>query len=83
MYRYRCPPCDAVGRPVPTRAEAEAQRAEHRRIAHGGLVPRGERIERVPSGTPDPDAMYVSGRRVAAACALLAAASLIARALGH
>jgi hypothetical protein len=68
---------------VSTRDEAEGQRTEHRLIAHGGLVPHGERIERVPGSTPDPDVRYVPGRRLAALLVLLAAASLIARALGH
>jgi len=69
---------------VPTREEAEAQRAEHRRRVHGGLVPRGEAIERVEGREArDPDARYVSGRHVLAALGLLGAASVIMRALGH
>lgn len=83
LYRYRCGACDEAGRPVRTRAEAEAQRTLHRRVVHGGLVPHGEDIEHVPGGTREPDARYVSGRGALTLLAILAVASLLARALGH
>lgn len=83
LYRYRCQTCNAAGRPVGTRAEAEAQRTLHRRVVHGGLVPHGEDIEHVPGSTRDPDSRYVSGRGALVLLAILAVASLISRAIGH
>jgi hypothetical protein len=83
MWQYTCRQCGAVGEPVATEVQARIQRADHRLLAHGNLVPPGESIDRVPGGTRDPDARYVNGWHAAVVCALLAAASLIARALGH
>ena len=81
-YVYRCRRCRASSPPGP-RSEAEAYRQEHRDIEHGGLVPDGESIVRVPGSAPDPDGRYVSTGVVVAALLLLAAASLVARLLGH
>lgn len=83
LYRYRCPPCDASSRPG-TRADCEVYRGYHRAVVHGGLVPAGEVIERVEGrDARDPDTRYVSTRGVLALLAILAAASVIARVLGH
>lgn len=81
-YVYRCRRCRASSPPGPRR-EAEAYRQEHRDEKHGGLVPDGESIARVPGNTPDPDGRYVSTGVVLAALALLAFASLVARLSGH
>lgn len=82
LYVYRCRRCRASSPPGPRR-EAEAYRQEHRDEKHGGLVPDGERIERVPGSTPDPDGRYVSTGVVLAVLMLLAFASLVARLSGH
>ncbi|MFC8002933.1 hypothetical protein ACFUCH_03695 [Streptomyces olivaceus] len=81
-YVYRCRQCRAASPPT-TRQEAEAHRAEHRATEHGGLVPAGEQIVRVPGSTRDPDSRYVSTAAIAGGLALLALASAIARALGR
>jgi hypothetical protein len=81
-YIYRCRRCRASSPPGP-RTEAEAYRQEHRDKRHGGLVPDGESLDRVPGSTPDPDGRYVSTAAVVGGLALLALASAIARALGH
>lgn len=79
---YRCRLCRAAG-PPGTRRAAEAHRQVHRDVEHGGLVPAGEEIVRVPGSTPDPDSRYVSTAAVLGGLALLALASAIARALGR
>lgn len=81
-YVYRCRRCRASSPPV-SRRDAEGYRDTHRNVEHGGLVPRGESISRVPGSTPDPDARYVSTGAVIAVLALLAFASLVARLSGH
>ncbi|MCZ0207918.1 hypothetical protein OZK63_21125 [Streptomyces sp. UMAF16] len=79
---YRCRQCCAASPPT-TRRAAEAYRQAHRDIEHGGLVPDGEAIVRVPGSTADPDARYVSTAAVLGGLAVLALASAIARALGR
>ncbi|MET9734302.1 hypothetical protein ABZZ79_27785 [Streptomyces sp. NPDC006458] len=79
---YRCRQCRAASPPA-TRRAAEAYRQEHRDIEHGGLIPAGEDIVRVPGSTPDPDSRHVSTSAVLGGLALLALASAIARALGR
>jgi len=82
LYVYRCRRCDASSPPAP-RAEAEAYRQQHRDAEHGGLVPDGESLTRVPGSIPDPDGRYVSTVAVVALLAVLALASIVARLLGH
>ncbi|MEU2730098.1 hypothetical protein ABZ650_20515 [Streptomyces griseoviridis] len=79
---YCCPQCRAASAPG-TRAAAETARDRHRNTEHGGLVPVGERIVRVPGSTRDPDSRYVSTAAIVGGLALLALASAIARALGR
>lgn len=81
-YVYHCRQCRASSPPGPRRT-AEAHRQQHRDDEHGGLVPAGESLDRVPGSTPDPDGRYVSTAAVLGGLALLAIASAIARALGH
>ncbi|MGV9755417.1 hypothetical protein ACWDUC_06215 [Streptomyces tricolor] len=81
-YVYRCPQCRAASPPT-TRQAAEAHRQAHRDVKHGGLVPDGDDIIRVPGSTRDPDGRYVSTAAVLGGLALLALASAIARALGR
>lgn len=81
-YQYRCPQCRAAS-PPGSRRDAEAYRQTHRDDAHGGLVPEGESIRRVPASTPDPDARYVSSLAVIVLLSLLALASILARLTGH
>lgn len=81
-YVYRCRRCRASS-PPGTRHDAEAYRRQHRDQEHGGLVPDGETLDRLPGSTPDPDSRYVSTSAVLAVLALLALASLLARLLGH
>lgn len=78
LYEYRCRRCRAASPPV-TRRQAEGYREEHRNVEHGGLVPRGESIVRVPGSTPDPDGRYVSTGMVVAGLVVLAVAEEIAR----
>jgi hypothetical protein len=82
LYVYRCRRCRASSPPAP-RSDAEEYRQEHRDEKHGGLVPDGESLDRVPGSTPDPDGRYVSTSVVLALLALLAVASAVARILGH
>lgn len=81
-YTYRCPQCRAASKPS-SRDATEAARQHHRDAEHGGLVPHGDHIVRVPGSTPDPDSRYVSTAVVVGGLALLALASGIARALGR
>ena len=81
-YVYRCRKCRASSPPGPRRT-AEEYRQEHRDERHGGLVPDGESIDRVPGSTPDPDGRYVSTGALLAVLALLAFASIVARLSGH
>lgn len=81
-YEYRCRQCRAAS-PPDTRRAAEAYRQEHRDIEHGGLVPRGEAIVRVPGSTPDPDGRYVSTGGLLGLLGLLAVAEFVARVLGR
>ncbi|MFE7972991.1 hypothetical protein [Streptomyces shenzhenensis] len=81
-YVYRCRQCRASSPPGPRR-DAEVYRQEHRDIEHGGLVPDGEAITRVPGSTPDPDARYVSSAGILGLLALLALASAVFRLLGN
>lgn len=81
-YVYTCRQCDAASPPAPRRT-AEAYRQQHRDTEHGGLVPAGESIGRVPSSTPDPDGRYVSTAALLGGLALLVIAEFIARVLGR
>lgn len=81
-YVYRCRQCAASSPPGPRRT-AEDYRQQHRDTEHGGLVPDGERIDRVTASTPHPDSRYVSTAAVLGGLSLLALASAIARSLGH
>ncbi len=81
-YIYRCRRCRASS-PPGTRREAEEYRQEHRDEEHGGLVPDGESIDRVPGSTPDPDSRYVSTGALLVLLAVLAVASIVARLTGH
>jgi hypothetical protein len=81
-YIYRCARCRASSPPGPRRA-AEEYRQEHRDVEHGGLIPRGEAIVRVPGSTPDPDGRYVSTGAALGLLALLAVAEFVARAWGR
>jgi hypothetical protein len=80
-YVYRCRLCRASSPPGPRR-DAEDARQEHRDVEHGGLVPRGEAIVRVPGSTRDPDSRYVSTGAALGLLALLALAEFLARAFG-
>jgi hypothetical protein len=46
MYRYRCDQCATTSPAVRTRLEADRERDRHRRHAHGGHIPDGERLQR-------------------------------------
>jgi hypothetical protein len=81
-YLYRCRRCRASSPPGPRR-DAEAYRRQHRDEKHGGLVPDGESIDRVPGGTPDPNGRYVSTAAVVGLLAVLALASIFLRLTGH
>lgn len=52
-FRYRCEQCRTTSPPAPTYAAAEEQQNQHRRRAHGGHIPDGERIDPVAGGTDD------------------------------
>lgn len=82
LYEYRCRQCRAAS-PPDTRRAAERYRQEHRDIEHGGLVPRGEAIVRVPGRTPDPDGRYVNTGALLGLLAVLAVAEFLARVLGR
>ena len=82
LYVYRCRRCRASSPPGPRR-EAEAYRQQHRDERHGGLVPDGELLDRVPGSTPDPDGRYVNTAGLLALLAVLALASLFLRMTGH
>ncbi|WP_329215195.1 hypothetical protein OG352_06265 [Streptomyces sp. NBC_01485] len=82
LYEYRCPRCCASS-PPDTRRAAEAYRQRHRDDEHGGLVPHGERIVRVPGSTRDSDGRYVSTAGLLGLLGLLAVAEFLARALGR
>jgi hypothetical protein len=81
-YVYRCRKCRASSPPGPRRT-AEAYRQQHRDIEHGGLVPAGERIVRVPGSAPDPDGRYVSTGAALGLLAVVAVAEFIARVFGR
>jgi hypothetical protein len=81
-YIYRCRQCHASSRPG-SRWDAEAYRREHRDVEHGGLIPDGETLTRVPGSAPDPDARYVSSAGIMAVLALLLLASVGVRLFGH
>ncbi|MGW2866429.1 hypothetical protein [Streptomyces sp. NPDC001205] len=70
-YRYRCEQCRTTSPPVDTRRDVEAERDRHRRRAHAGHIPDGERIMRPQPrpGTPTKPIHYVA---YAAAVAVLA-----------
>lgn len=82
LHIYRCRQCRASSPPASRRA-AEAYRQRHRKGEHGGLVPAGEEIVRVPGSTPDPDSRYVSTSAVLGGLGLLALAEFAARAFGR
>lgn len=81
-YVYRCRKCRASS-PPGTRRTAEAYRQQHRDGEHGGLVPDGERIERVAGSSPHPDGRYVSTSALLAGLGLLALAEMVARLWGR
>lgn len=76
MYRYQCPVCKISSAPYATRRSAERHGAGHRRKAHFGDHPIGERIVRVPYRGP-----RGSEWRVIAITAALIAIALIVKAL--
>lgn len=82
LYEYRCRQCAAASPPGPRRT-AEEHRQKHRDVEHGGLVPAGERIVRVPGSTPDPDGRYVSTGALLGGLVLLALAEFLARTFGR
>jgi hypothetical protein len=82
LYVYSCRQCDAASPPAPRRT-AETYRQRHRDREHGGLVPAGESIDRVPGSTPDPDSRYVSTSALLGGLGLLALAEFIARTFGR
>lgn len=43
-YHYRCARCRTTSPQMHTRAQARAEAGRHRRQAHGGHIPDGERI---------------------------------------
>ena len=47
LYVYRCEQCRITSEPAPRHAVREA-RAEHRRRAHGGMIPDGEELAALP-----------------------------------
>lgn len=77
-YVYRCRQCRASSPPGPRRT-AEAYRQQHRDDEHGGLVPAGESLDRVPGSTPDPDGRYVSTAALIVLLVLLVIAETVAR----
>ncbi|MFF3517993.1 hypothetical protein [Streptomyces sp. NPDC002573] len=77
-YVYRCRQCRASSPPGP-RWKAEAYRQQHRDVEHGGLVPDGERIERVAGSGPYPDGRYVSTGAVLAILVVLVVAEAVVR----
>ncbi len=81
-YVYRCRRCRASS-PPGTRRAAEEHRQEHRDEEHGGLVPDGESIVRVPGSAPNPDSRYVSTGALLGGLALLALAEFLARTFGR
>ncbi|MGW1963624.1 hypothetical protein ACWCPD_25750 [Streptomyces sp. NPDC001935] len=68
--------------PARDRRAAEDARQQHRDTEHGGLIPHGEEIARVPGSTPEPDGRYVSTGALLGMLAALAVAEFIARTLG-
>ncbi|AZQ75186.1 MULTISPECIES: hypothetical protein [Streptomyces] len=50
VYKYRCDKCGITWDEVSTKHQAEVERDQHRRDAHGGGAPDGDRIE----GATDP-----------------------------
>ena len=81
-YVYRCRRCRASS-PPGSRRDAEEYRQEHRDEEHGGLVPDGESIVRVPGSAPNPDSRYVSTGALLGGLALLALAEFLARTFGR
>lgn len=81
-YVYRCRRCRASS-PPGSRRVAEEYRQEHRDEEHGGLVPDGESIARVPGSTPNPDSRHVSTGAVLGGLTLLALAEFLARTVGR
>lgn len=81
-YVYRCRQCRASS-PPGTRRAAEDARQEHRDLEHGGLVPDGEFIDRVPGSTPHPDGRYVSSGLALAVLLLLTLAECAAQLAGR
>jgi hypothetical protein len=81
-YVYRCRRCRASSPPGPRR-EAEDFRQQHRDQEHGGLVPDGESLDRVPGSTPHPDGRYVSTGVVLALLLLLVLAECTVRLAGR
>lgn len=82
LHEYQCQQCRAASPPV-SRRRAEEYRDEHRAVEHGGLVPHGERIVRVPGSTRHPDGRYVSTGALFAGLVLLAVAEAVARLWGR
>jgi hypothetical protein len=73
FYRYRCEQCRTTSPPTPTRAAAEAEQDRHRRRAHGGHIPDGDRID------PDTEDSTSRARAWFATLAVLAVAGWISR----
>jgi hypothetical protein len=75
MYRYRCDQCATTSPPVGTRVELTHERDRHRRQAHGGHIPDGERLQRATRPPVDRTALIAL-----AAVALLLLTALL---FGH
>jgi hypothetical protein len=48
VYRYRCERCATTSPTVATRGGALAEQDHHRAVAHGGHIPDGDHIRRLP-----------------------------------
>ncbi|MGW5352193.1 hypothetical protein ACWERV_16990 [Streptomyces sp. NPDC004031] len=60
-YRYRCEQCATTSPVVRTRAAVEHERDRHRRYAHGGHIPDGERLQRAARAGVDRTAVVALG----------------------
>lgn len=75
MHSYWCGVCRTTYPAGPD--GLKATRDEHRRVAHGGGVPDGERFD------PDDNTRPITGRQVVIGLVLLVAVSLLAQACGY
>ncbi|MCC3779264.1 hypothetical protein [Streptomyces sp. UNOB3_S3] len=51
VYKYRCDKCGITWDEVSTKHQAQLERDQHRRDAHGGGAPDGDRIEGTDPGS--------------------------------